>query len=372
VPGSADRGATGGMLPADMSTTHQPQSRPGEANTVGSLYGPPLAGLEARLDSALASALSQMPRVLHVIRERDVGLFSLIQQAMANIAWALHEGRLPIVDFRHRAAYWTPDGHRGRDSVWEYYFEPVVRDLPSSAVPHSVTRAIERAYPDQDELGSFVTSNAFVSNHFGDHPRLRGIAPAVPYTTGNPDRPLREWTSTILRRFVLPRAHIIERVDAFFDAHLSGGEVIGVHARGTDAVSARETRAYRQGSLNLARFEQTLRELMKARPDATIFVATDAQASLDRLQNTFGDRVVAYDAVRHVAGEAAGSGPTGCIMPAYITADRSTAAQNGEDAVVEYLLLSRCVHLVHNGASLATTVLLRNPSMPHSNTHVLA
>jgi hypothetical protein len=98
-------------------------------------------------------------------------------------------------------------------------------------------------------------------------------------------------------------------------------------------------------------------------------VATDAQASLDRLRTRFGDRVIAYDAVRHVDGEAAGRGPTGCIMPAYITADRATAAQNGEDAVVEYLLLGRCDHLVHNGASLATTVLLRDPSMPHTNTH---
>jgi len=56
-------------------------------------------------------------------------------------------------------------------------------------------------------------------------------------------------------------------------------------------------------------------------------------------------------------------------MPAYIAADRDTAARNGEDAVVEYLLLSRCDYLVHNGSSLARTVLLNSPALPHTNTH---
>ena len=56
-------------------------------------------------------------------------------------------------------------------------------------------------------------------------------------------------------------------------------------------------------------------------------------------------------------------------MPAYISGDRDVAARNGEDAVVEYLLLSRCDYLVHNGSSLARTVLLNAPELPHTNTH---
>ncbi len=48
---------------------------------------------------------------------------------------------------------------------------------------------------------------------------------------------------------------------------------------------------------------------------------------------------------------------------------RDVAAKNGEDAVIESLLLSRCDHLVHNGSSLARTVLLHAPELPHTNTH---
>jgi hypothetical protein len=58
-------------------------------------------------------------------------------------------------------------------------------------------------------------------------------------------------------------------------------------------------------------------------------------------------------------------------MPAYLANDRDRAAQNGEEAVIEYLLLARCKHLVHNGSSLSRTVLLKDPEMPNINTHVV-
>jgi len=76
-----------------------------------------------------------------------------------------------------------------------------------------------------------------------------------------------------------------------------------------------------------------------------------------------------YDSIRHEGGESAGRDPTGWVMPAYIAQDRDQTARNGEDPVVEYLLLSQCNYIVHNGSSLARTVLLKVPAMRHSNTH---
>lgn len=324
---------------------------------------------DAQLARALAAATAREPPVLHVCRERDVGLFSLIQQAIANVPWALGEGRVPVADFRERTCYWTPSGRRGATSVWEYYFEPLVDGFPAAAVPDDVAEAAERDYPDQNDLGRPVGDRAFVTNHFGDHPHLDGAAPRIPYATGDPDGALRAWTGAIVRAFVRPRAYVERLAGAFFDEHMRGRDVIGVHVRGTDAVSASETRDYRQGSLDLRRYEAELTRLLEERPDARVLVATDAEASLQHLADAFGERVIAYDAVRHREGEPAGQGPTGMIMPAYVAADRDRAAQNGEDAVVEYLLLSRCHHLVHNGASLAMTVLLKEPGMPHTNTH---
>lgn len=306
------------------------------------------------------------------MRERDVGLFSLVQQVVANIAWARYEGRVPIADFRERCCYWTPRGHEGASSVWEYYFEPLVDGWSANWIPAALRSRIDRDFPDQNDLGYFAQTDIFVTNHYGDHPSLSGKAPAIPYMTANPDQALRRWTSDLMRAHVRPRGYLQRKVDSFFAERLQGGDVIGVHVRGTDAVSARETRAYRHGSLDLDRFVHYLSALVRERPRAQLFVATDAQSSLDHLIEVFGDRIVAYETIRHVGGEAAGSGPTGRIMPAYIAHDHDAAARNGEDAVAEFLLLGRCSHLVHNGAGLALTVLLRDPAMPHTNTHVAA
>lgn len=307
--------------------------------------------------------------LLHVICERDVGLFSLVQQVIAHIPWAFSEGRVPVANYRERCCYWTPAGHHGKHSVWEYYFEPIVAAYPAGRISNELLHRIAENFPQQNELGYFASATAFVTNHYGDHPVLSGRAPQIPYATADPDDALRLETSRIVRDFVRPRPYIERKVNAFYEQRMRGSEVIGVHVRGTDAVSARETREYRRGSLDLPRFVHEIRELLRERPRALLFVATDAQSSLDYLTDHFGQRVVAYDAIRHVAGEPAGQGPTGCIMPAYIANDAETAAQNGEDAVAEYLLLARCAHLVHNGASLATTVLLREPALGHTNTH---
>lgn len=317
----------------------------------------------------LDQALAHRPPLLHVVRERDVGLFSLIQQVIANIPWALGEGRVPVVDFRHRTCYWNEAGHRGGTSVWEYYFEPLVPEFSASVIGVELRALIEEQFPDQDSPGRFVSPNAFVTNNYGEHSSLAGKALRIPYETGNPDPELRATTSVLISDFIRPRSYLKEKAELFYNKVMDGEEVIGVHVRGTDAVSPQETREYRRGSLDLDRYERTLSSLLRTHPRARFFVATDAEASLVRLRATFGDRILAYDSVRHRDGEPAGAGPTGRIMPAYIASDSGLAAQNGEDAVVEYLLLSRCSHLVHNGAGLAMTVLLANPTLPHINTH---
>ncbi|HEX2241824.1 MAG TPA: hypothetical protein VHK27_00935 [Gammaproteobacteria bacterium] len=306
---------------------------------------------------------------LHVICERDVGLFSLIQQVIANIPWAISEDRVPIVYFGERTSYWTPNGYMGKDTVWEYYFEPIVADYPAATIPDGVRASIARNFPSQSTPGYFVDERTYVSNHFGDHPLLDGMALRIPYMTGNPDDALRRQASSVVQRFIRPRTYISDKVNEFFDKHMKGEDLIGVHVRGTDAASEAETRGYRQGSLNLPRYVTELRHLVTERSGAKILVATDEEASLDCLKQAFGSRVISYNAIRHEGGEVVGRGPTGCIMPAYIGGNPDRAARNGEEAVIEHLLLARCNHLVHNGASLATTVLLKEPSMSHTNTH---
>ena len=104
---------------------------------------------------------------LHIVSERDVGLFSLIQQVIANIPWAVAEHRLPVVHFGNDTCYWTPNGHCGRETVWEYYFEPIVPGYPASSIPEPVRARMAVDRPSPHEVGYLADRHAFVSNHFG-------------------------------------------------------------------------------------------------------------------------------------------------------------------------------------------------------------
>ena len=306
---------------------------------------------------------------LHIMCERDVGLFSLIQQVIGNIPWATDEGRIPIAYFRDKTCYWTPRGYHGKDTVWEYYFEPIVTSHPAFTIPRHIQNIISDRFPSPHDVGYFADENTFISAHYGDHPALQGKTRPIPYLYDDPDKDLREEAHRIIQQFVRPRDYIQDKVNRFLEQFMKGRTIIGVHVRGTDSISKGEKRPHRQGSLVLSKYIAQIEQLLKARPTAGIFVATDAQSSLERLRKAFGSRVIAYNSLRHESGETAGKGPTGCLVPAYIAGNRDRAARNGEEAVIECLLLSKCNHLIHNGSSLARTVLLISTQMPHSNTH---
>ena len=183
---------------------------------------------------------------LHIITERDVGLFSLIQQVISNIPWAIAEDRIPVVHFSDGTCYWTPNGYQGRDTVWEYYFEPLDPTYPTARIPDHVKRIISVNRPSPYQVGYDADDNVFVSCHFGDHPQLRGATLPIPYEWDDPSDRLRKEAKSVLDRFVRPRAYILDKVSDFFARYMAGHYVVGVHARGTDATSERELREFRQ------------------------------------------------------------------------------------------------------------------------------
>src|SRR6266496_6244632 len=90
----------------------------------------------------LKGANTSTRAVLHIICDRDVGLFNLVQGVIPHTYYALKEGRIPIVYYGEKNCYWTPNGYRGRDTVWEYYFEPVIQEYPESRIPPHVLKSI--------------------------------------------------------------------------------------------------------------------------------------------------------------------------------------------------------------------------------------
>jgi hypothetical protein len=310
------------------------------------------------------------PEVLHVVCDRDVGLFNLVLGVIPHTYWAHREGRIPIVYYGPKTAYWTPKGYRGADTVWEYYFEPVLPEYPASRIPPRIVEWLDRNPLDRTSHGRFIDGSTFVSNHGAWHIGIDGeAAPGGEGLRGpgrgKPTRRVRLLASAIVRDFIRPRAYIRTRADEFHRAHLAGRYVVGVHIRGTDAL-VDPTRYVQMTRVDFARYVAVIRNLIRRRRDAVVLVASDSQDSVERIRAEFRN-AIAFDSIRHVGGELAGQGPAGGILPAYLTQDRDRAAQNGEEAVIEYLLLRRSNVLVHNHSSIPQMVVLSEPDLPDIN-----
>jgi hypothetical protein len=298
--------------------------------------------------------------------ERDVGLFSLVQQVIGNIPFALYERRVPIAYFGPRCSYWTAQGYRGRDTVWEYYFEPIIPEWPSSTVPKHIRELIEEKPPLHWDFGYYSEDGAFITNNYGGHRKFKGKSMVVPFEFDDPSDRFRRRAVGIIKKYVRVRAEIREKAESLYSSRMAGRPNIGVHLRGTDALV--ELRRIKLGhQLDFARYCERIDFFLKAQSDARIFVASDSESCVKRIREIYGDRVTSTDAIRHTGGALAGKGPTGSIMPAHLTVAADIAARSGEEAVIDYLLLSRCSALVHNGSSLARTVMLAVPEMAVAN-----
>lgn len=308
--------------------------------------------------------------VLHIVCERDVGLFNLVLGVIAHIHWARSEGRIPVVFLGRNCCYWTPLGYRGRDSVWEYYFEPLVPEYPAERIPPHIRQWIADHPRLKDARDRFVDEASFVSRDGAWQVRVDGELVRGPMQ-GSASRTIRELTSTIVRDFVRPRDYIIDKAERFARQHMADRFVIGVHIRGTDAIGHRHKSA-RQRRVDIDEYCAAVRRCLSRHPDALILVASDTHDYVRRMQEAFAGRVIAYDSIRHEDGVLAGTGPLGGSMPAFLTHDRDRAARSGEEAVIEYLLLCRCNHLVHNLSAIPRAVMLSVPDMPETNIAALS
>lgn len=305
----------------------------------------------------------------HIICEKDVGLFSLVQQVISHIPLAMIHGRTPVAFYGNKCCYWTNEGYMDATNVWEYYFEPIIADQPSSKLPESIVEHINSHFPHFEYPGYYFNESAFITNNFGNHRDFKGKTLTIPHKWNDPDQELREKASKIIQKHVRPRLYINEKVNSFIDSQMKGHKVIGVHMRATDVSADNEHNIHRRGSYQFASYVEHIRKLLELWPQAKIYVATDSLKALDDLKEVFGKRVIYNSNIFHNSKELAGTGPSGWVIPGYLAEDSQKAAKNGEEAVIDYLLLSQCQHLIHNGSGLARTALLKNPNLAHTNIH---
>ncbi len=189
---------------------------------------------------------------------RHDGLFSNVMSVIGMLHDAEIRGAAPVVKF-DSGLYLDP---AVGPNWWEYFFEPV-SDLPASEVNVDYLRA------------SMMVPLAGA-------PWKLGLSRA----------------SELVARYIRPRQEIVDEVERFFEEHLSGYYVVGVHMRGTDKQEEITNRL--SDSVVLQAVGELVRQL---RVPYKIFAASDESHYIGLLRRAFGDRVVSYDAVRSQSGD---------------------------------------------------------------------
>ena len=328
-----------------------------------------------------ADGAGSLPRLL-VIRERDVGLFSMVWQVV-NTMFLLEEqksDRMPIVVLGQGQVYFHASGHEGRRTVWEYYFEPLVPGWSEERVLGALgDRAFElleskRKWLERERGAVDFPGDLHLLPPLTDRDRANiaqiearvapsdwawteAFLPTIDGCTADwramPSARLAE----LLRRYIRPRDHVRKKALGLFERALRGHYVIGAHVRGTDSLRAPARGVELPIDRYFAEIERKLSTI--GRSACRVFLATDEQFVVDLFEKRFGDVLVYHDAVRSAEGEDAfGRGPTGQGVPGYITRGDRVALVNGEDAVVEYTLLCQSHFLVHNSSSISSAARL--------------
>ncbi|MEM6460639.1 MAG: hypothetical protein AAF724_01845 [Pseudomonadota bacterium] len=339
---------------------------------------------------------------LFVIKERDVGFFSMFLQVVNTLFHIenAEEHAIPHVNLTDKQEYFTGS------ETWEDFFEPLAFLNPAALEPYleRVNRSFEERLPEMklwDQygvtykiadnlswsgsyyprlkinkiLGHLPLKTTFKSHRFMEkaYKRLTGQAVdpasldapknAAKYHISHivlPDKTQRQSASVVIGRYINLKAEVKNQVEALFEP-FENHYIVGVQFRGTDARKD-ERRMVPAYDLYI---DEIKRHLESRDPndhrETLIFVASDEDDFITFLSGYF-DNVIHFDALRHAGDkeDEKSGGKLGWGMPAFIREDRKKAL---EGAVLDYAGLCRANYMIHNFGSLTNSVLLTNPEM---------
>lgn len=245
-----------------------------------------------------------------------VGFFSAFLAVINNIAWAKKHNRIPLVYWDDYSLYYQPEGYNGATNVWEYYFEPI-SDIAYDPT-HDPTPYYEYGAPDGT-----------------------GFVPFKPLKQQE-----KEEMHAIIRDYIRIKKPIQKKIDAFYDAHMAGKKVIGIHLRGTDKCSEAEvvgTTDYLEIANNWA---------SQQKEECIFFVATDEEQLLEKAKEGLNGTVYHWDSCRSIDGKAV-----------HHKTNHHSPAKKGEEVLIETILLSRCDVIIRGHSNIAYTATFFNPAI---------
>lgn len=238
-------------------------------------------------------------------------IFSMVAGILHHCEKNKNDFEAVAVDFGDKGLYY--DANRG-PNWWEYYCEPI--KVENSADWERIE------YTDQQ---------------YAQFDRI----PETQMT--------RQQVNSIINKHIKIRPEIVKQVDDFANKEFKDFHVIGIHYRGTDKVKGGWVEA---PVVEYEKVASVIKEQIQNLPDTyKIFVATDEQGFLDYLKKEFPGKIIETPAYRSTDGQA-------------IHLKNSNPAKQGEEAMIDALLLARTMLLIRTSSNLSLWSTFFNSEIP--------
>ncbi len=272
------------------------------------------------------------------------GFGAMVLQTLNQVRYCERNHLLPVVDYDESCNSYFFDKSHG-DNMWSQYFLPLVPPFDFHTIrhmcddpAHSVTKSELKNLDDGEMLEICERhTDSIYTFPFADW-RL------------NPPENLAEWYNEqrlkgqeTYNKYIRIKPSTLSRVNEFWETHLAGQPVLGIHIRGTDLSYA--------PPISPAEYFPHVDRWLDSHKEPKIFLATDQQQYLTTIKDRYGEMVVSYDSSRS----------TNEVAP--FNLKDVSPHKKGEDVLFDMYLLSRTDFLIKGTSAVSELALYINPDL---------
>lgn len=261
-----------------------------------------------------------MNKKFTIIESRNKGLFSNVLHTLLYVDWSYKEGRIPITDWK---IYFYLKNFN--DNVWDYYFEPVSEYKISDITKED----------DVIECCGKWARSAFVTKNIG-----------------SPETGSRIFINKFVEKYLKIKPYILEKINNFYALNMQNSNIIGVHLRNKVFIDP----AY-------GKRIDFIKEYLSKNPTSKIFIATESTSCIDMMVKEFGDKIIYYPCNREAMVD--NTELNNYDLDQLGSSKIKEHPWNGEDSIIDCILLSKCNFLLHGHSNLTTFCLYFNPNIEH-------
>ncbi len=267
------------------------------------------------------------------------GFGAVLLTTLSQLRYCERQNYYPIINYDSTSLNAFFDSTKGND-LWNQYFQPI---LPFTY--QNLKNALQSSQVTEQDLITLPSDEMIKICE--EHPDS-----IYSYTFGkwrfNKPEQLDEWYALqrkkgqeTIQKYVKLKNDIKNKVDQFYNDHLAGSFVLGIHIRGTDLHYA--------PPVSPPEYFPHIDELIKQHPVLKIFLATDQRQYIDAFKEKYGDKVFYSDCFRS----------DNEIAP--FNRKEISPHKKGEDVLLDILLLSKSDFLLKGTSNVSEFALYFNP-----------